>query len=226
MGRLKNALERTMRRIENLPIGMAGVIGLLGGLALGYGTLLKTDGSWGLVSFSAALLILALLGLAARPVLIPEPVVEEPEPDLLAEDPGDGDVHGTATVEVSEFSVEMEGGAKAEASMEPSVPTLLEMVSIPGGSFMMGSDKAKDKMADDRELPRHKVNLQGFELARTQLTRGQYIDVMGDQNIPDEWRDDLPANSISWFDAIEFCNALSEREGFDPCYLREEDHVQ
>ncbi len=218
-----------MRQIETLHIGVAGVIGLLGGLALGYGTLLQTDGLWGLVSFSGVLLIPALLGLAARPVLIPEPVVEEIESDSVAEEPSDEKVHGTATVEAAEFSGEVEAGAKVEATLKSSVPTLLEMVPIPGGSFMMGSDK-NDKMADDREFPRHKVNLDGFELAKTQLTRGQYIDVIGDQSRPDQWSDDsnpdLPANYISWFDAIEFCNTLSEREGFEPCYQRDGDNVQ
>ena len=30
--------------------------------------------------------------------------------------------------------------------------------------------------------------------------------------------DDLPVDSVSWFDAVRFCNALSEREGLTPVY--------
>ena len=30
--------------------------------------------------------------------------------------------------------------------------------------------------------------------------------------------DDLPVASVSWFDLLEFCNKLSEMQGFRPCY--------
>ncbi|MCI0666944.1 MAG: formylglycine-generating enzyme family protein, partial [Methylococcaceae bacterium] len=48
-----------------------------------------------------------------------------------------------------------------------------------------------------------------------------YRTVMTD--VPSEWTDTrtddrCPANFITWFQAAEFCNALSEREGFKPCY--------
>ena len=220
MTRLKHFVERAMRRIETLPIGLAGGIGLVGGLALGYGTLLKTDGTWGLVSFSAVLLIPVLLGMAARPVLIPE---------VVAEEPGDEDVPDTATVDTVDDITEPELRPEIVITREPTVATLLEMVPISGGSFMMGSEK-NDKMAYEDEYPRHTVRLDGFELAKTPLTRGQYLAVIADENSPDEWSNDLnpelPATHLTWFDAIDFCNALSQREGLEPSYLHNGDKVE
>jgi serine/threonine protein kinase len=79
------------------------------------------------------------------------------------------------------------------------------------------------------ESPDHDVEVI-FPLcfATHEVTMGQYRAVLGQLPGDDDGAggklhgasDDLPVGMISWFDAIGFCNALSEREGLRPCYTR------
>ena len=239
---LKDSLERFVRRIETLPIGVAGAMGLALGLLVGVGTLLETGGNRGLLLFGVALVFPALLGIAARPVLVPEPAIDEPEldssedqKDSIAgvddrEDKGSDRKIETDSARPATEAIENVDVPKLdEKPVEPIIAPLLEMVSIPADHFLMGSGE-KESMAQSREFPAHKVNLGAFELARTPLTRKQYIVVMGEERAPDSWsknqNPELPANKLSWFDAVDFCNALSERDGFEPCYMRDETRVQ
>ena len=93
---------------------------------------------------------------------------------------------------------------------------LLEMVLVPGGSFMMGSDSGG---SDER--PMHKVNLSSFYIGKYEVTQGQYRSVSGSN--PSYFpagndADSRPVEQVTWFDAVSFCNLLSEREGFSKVY--------
>ena len=94
----------------------------------------------------------------------------------------------------------------------------LEMVEVPAGSFLMGSP-GSDDMADAGERPQHRVTLSSFRIARTTVTETQYRELMGDRADPPE-EDTVPATGIDWYQAITFCNALSKRHGYRPCYRR------
>ena len=84
------------------------------------------------------------------------------------------------------------------------------VVHVPGGSFQMGGT-----ILD--ELPVHTVMLSAFSIGKYEVTQALYESVMG--NNPSEFRGgDLPVESVTWYDAIEFCNKLSEREGLQPAY--------
>jgi formylglycine-generating enzyme required for sulfatase activity len=48
------------------------------------------------------------------------------------------------------------------------------MVLIPAGEFLMGSDPAKDRQADDNELPQHTLYLPDYYIAKTPVTNAQY----------------------------------------------------
>lgn len=107
------------------------------------------------------------------------------------------------------------------------VPGLLEMVELPGGEFRMGSGRF-NRQADSFEKPAHQVALSPFAIARFPVTRELYRSVLEDS--PPEWEglEDngrLPANHVSWFDAVRFCNALSESRGLEPCYRIEGNEV-
>ena len=92
----------------------------------------------------------------------------------------------------------------------------LVMMALPGGMFRMGSPDADD-MAYYTEKPPHTVTVSGFRIGVTPVTAGLYHEVMQRAPPPDD-RLQLPVVEISWDDAIQFCNALSEREGYQPCY--------
>lgn len=90
------------------------------------------------------------------------------------------------------------------------------MMALPGGQFRMGSPDSDD-MAFDNEKPQHPVTVAGFQIAVTPVTEGLYREVMAQEPPPDE-RQRMPVTDVSWYDAIQFCNALSERESYQPCY--------
>ncbi len=90
----------------------------------------------------------------------------------------------------------------------PVQDQLIEMIELPGGTFRTGN-----------EWLHREVSIQPFAMARTPVTRGLYRSLV--KAPPKAWksgRDELPANSVSWEDAVCFCNTLSERSGHRICY--------
>ncbi len=96
----------------------------------------------------------------------------------------------------------------------------LVMVDLPGGSFLMGSSDA-DAMARDNEKPPHEVTVAPFRIAATVVTAALYRSIMAAQPTDEaEAEARQPVVDVSWYDAIEFCNRLSQRAGYRPCYAR------
>ncbi|MDJ0901582.1 MAG: formylglycine-generating enzyme family protein [Xenococcus sp. MO_188.B8] len=110
----------------------------------------------------------------------------------------------------------------------------LDMVLIPGGSFMMGTEdeeierlvKEYDREWFRAERPQHKVTVPTFFMGRYPITKDQWREVAGWQQIereletdPSDFKEDYegidrwqrPVESISWEDAKEFYNRLSNR---------------
>jgi formylglycine-generating enzyme required for sulfatase activity len=97
----------------------------------------------------------------------------------------------------------------------------LTMVQIPAGSFLMGSPADEFDRSDD-EGPQHYVQLKGFFIAQTPITQVQWRVVAGWEKVkwnlnPDPSRfkgPNRPVEQVSWVQAIEFCNRLSQRFGY------------
>ena len=88
---------------------------------------------------------------------------------------------------------------------------VLEMVYIPGGSFLMGSPKNEAERKSD-EGPQHKVNLQPFLMSRYPITQDQYQAIMGHN--PSYFKGgNRPVEQVSWHDATKFCQKLSSKTG-------------
>ena len=87
----------------------------------------------------------------------------------------------------------------------------LGFVSIPAGNFHMGSENGNDS-----EKPVHTVTLDAFEMSSTEITMIQWSMIMPYINL--EGIDNHPAAKVSWINAVEFCNRLSEFSGLAPCY--------
>jgi formylglycine-generating enzyme required for sulfatase activity len=94
----------------------------------------------------------------------------------------------------------------------------MKLVLIPAGEFLMGSAE-NDTAAPADEKPRRKVRIaRAFSLGVYQVTQEQYREVTGTNPSCFEGAAGLPVESVSWEDAVAFCNRLSEREGLSPCY--------
>lgn len=89
--------------------------------------------------------------------------------------------------------------------------TDLEMIYIPGGSFVMGSPYGEIGRFEN-ESPQHPVKLHSFWLGKYPITQLQYQDIMG-TNPSFFIGTRLPVENVSWFDAVEFCQRLSEKTG-------------
>ena len=87
----------------------------------------------------------------------------------------------------------------------------LEMVQIPAGSFMMGSP-ASEKGRRESESPQHQVNVPGFSMGKFVVTQEQYQQIMG--NNPSSFSGaKRPVEQVSWNNAVEFCQKLSQKTG-------------
>jgi formylglycine-generating enzyme required for sulfatase activity len=101
---------------------------------------------------------------------------------------------------------EAAGAAKTSGSPPKSFRSQqgIEMVYIPPGKFMMGSNH-------DWEKPVHEVTIsQPFYMGKYEVTQGQWQTVMGSNPSSFKGDDNLPVERVSWDDAQEFINKLNE----------------
>ncbi len=92
------------------------------------------------------------------------------------------------------------------------------MMELPGGTFLMGSPET-DEMSMEEERPQHPVTVSDFRIARMPVTNAQWQAVTGEERGRGE-ESKLPVMDINWEQALRFCIAASEREGYRPCYRK------
>jgi formylglycine-generating enzyme required for sulfatase activity len=112
-------------------------------------------------------------------------------------------------------------------SRQPFEP---EMILIPAGTFLMGSDPQRDEdavdedaVADDETQPQHRLYLPAYYLAKTPVTNRQYRAFVAATGCkaPEGWTDtapprgkeDHPVVNVSWYDARDYCQWLSAVTG-------------
>jgi formylglycine-generating enzyme required for sulfatase activity len=111
----------------------------------------------------------------------------------------------------------------------------LDMVSIPDGTFTMGSPK-NEKDSPNNERPQHNVKVPPFFMGKYPITQGQWkmiatrtdlkvkIDLEEDPSYfkkpyqdqdreIDRWL--RPVERVNWYEAVEFCQRLSKLTGRD-----------
>ncbi|GHF41065.1 hypothetical protein GCM10018790_18370 [Kitasatospora xanthocidica] len=81
------------------------------------------------------------------------------------------------------------------------------MITVPAGRVTLSDRRTQRSWA---------VDVASFELAACPVTREQYEGVAGDRH---------PAHSVSWHDAVRYCNELSRREGLTPAYQSDGEDV-
>ena len=94
----------------------------------------------------------------------------------------------------------------------------LELVRIPGGTFLMGSP-ADEPGRSDSEGPPHAVTVPSFLMGRYPVTQAQWRAVAQISKVrrpldpdPSEFKGaNRPVESVSWFEAVEFCDRLARQ---------------
>lgn len=105
-----------------------------------------------------------------------------------------------------------------------------DMALVPGGTFTVGGNAPGNLDYDGSSG--FQCTVPDFYIARTEVTQGLWNEIMGKDflTVPDGNRvdgycwypvgaDDYnPQPCITWYDALNFCNKLSEARGFEPVY--------
>lgn len=91
--------------------------------------------------------------------------------------------------------------------------TTLELVEIPEGTFTMGSSTIEFERDRD-EGPQHEVTLSAFYLGKYLVTQAQWEAIMG-FNPSRSKGARRPVERVSWKEAVEFCQKLSQKSGKD-----------
>lgn len=103
----------------------------------------------------------------------------------------------------------------------------IEMVWISAGHFLMGSPTSEPgRITTPGNEDQHSVTLtNGFYMGKYEVTQAQYQAVIGKNPSyfktpvsPETSTVNRPVDSVSWYDALVFCNKLSMTKGLSPAY--------
>jgi iron(II)-dependent oxidoreductase len=126
-------------------------------------------------------------------------------------------------LDVADVNPEWTPEGKKIAAQRAKLPAYDEMVLVPAGSFLMGSDKKVDKNAYAPELPRRKVYLDGFEIDKYEVTTVQFLKFVLATDRPPlvDWQYEggnfqesmaaHPVMHVSWDDADAYCKWAGKR---------------
>jgi len=90
------------------------------------------------------------------------------------------------------------------------------LVHIDGGTFTMGSPD-NERGRTRSEGPQHQVTVSSFYIGKYEVTQAEYEEIMGAN--PAHFKGaSLPVEQVSWFDAVDYCNKRSVKEGLTPAY--------
>jgi formylglycine-generating enzyme required for sulfatase activity len=95
-------------------------------------------------------------------------------------------------------------------------PSIGSMVFVRGGRFWMGEAIDLRRGLTMPDNPLTSVQLSSFLICRYEVTKDEYFGLKEGPFQPK--RGGRPAYQMTWFEAVEFCNKLSEREGLQKVY--------
>jgi len=115
------------------------------------------------------------------------------------------------------------GAPAPPVSRAPDFPFEPEVILIPAGEFLMGSDPQKDKVVLNWEQPQHTLYLPEYWIAKTPITNAQYaafVQATG-HKAPRHWQKGKipqgkgahPVVEITWHDALAYCTWLAKATG-------------
>jgi len=91
-----------------------------------------------------------------------------------------------------------------------------QQVRISGGTYKMGPDTISGEY--------QQVTVSSFYMSKDPVTQKDFEELMGTN--PSSFKfADRPVEKVSWFQAVEYCNRLSLKEGLTPAYAIEGTNV-
>lgn len=126
-------------------------------------------------------------------------------------------------LDVADVTREWTPEGKKLAAERAKLPAHDEMVRIPAGTFLMGSDRKVDRNAYPAEFPQRKVYLDAYEIDKYEVTTVQFLKfVLASNRDPlIDWQYDggnfqetmasHPVMHVSWFDADAYCKWAGKR---------------
>lgn len=168
-------------------------------------------------------------GASSEPIIpISEPVTSSPsgersvtsEPTQESQIAQQAEAHRQNTVEFETVTVDERGQVVDRYSKQAKFfkedlgnGVTLEMVSIPAGSFKMGSPPGETgRSRSEYEGSQHTVNVPSFFMGKFEVTQEQYQQVMGKN--PSYFKGaKRPVEQVSWNNAVAFCKKLSQKTG-------------
>ena len=121
---------------------------------------------------------------------------------------------------------QVKGEAQVAAAREKASTPLTEgFVAVKAGSFVMGS--AVDEESRYTNERKHRVTLtRDFEIGKYEVTQAQFEAVMGYN--PSAFKDcpKCPVETVSWYEALAYTNALSKKAKLRACYTCKGDKAE